>query len=240
MSDSPIQIPQQSGEDVFAWLKGKTPAELNAIEAHEPCACRAGPFGKPVADCPDCGGSGKAGIPRLFFPEALRYRNKAGTIVEERVMFVIPREDDLSLATREAVEHVQRQYPKRKVETPAQARELIGEIRFELLDTFALVSLCVRHRDPPHGRAYKLHVFLATFDPTTINDAFGRIEMLRRLWDVRVSELDEEQFWALAAEIARVKNTSPFAVLAPGLHEPFITRLACELHVSRTGKSSTG
>jgi hypothetical protein len=235
---SPLQIPQQPHDDVFEWLRGKTPEQLGAIEAHEPCpTCKGAARGSP---CDDCDGSGKASVPRIFFPEVLRYRNGLGKIVEEPVHLVLPREDDFAQATREAVEHVARQYPKKSVETPAQARELIGEVRFELLDTFALVGLCVRNRIPPHIRAYKLHVLLATFDPATLNDIFGRLEMLRKLWDVRVSQLDEAQFWALAAEVARVKNTSPFVVLVPALHGPCIVRLASEAIASRTGNSSTG
>ncbi len=231
-----IQIPQQPPDDVLDWLRGKTPEELHAIEAHEPCAtCRGG--GGP---CEDCRGTGKASAPRRFFPEALRYRNAAGKIVEERVLLVIPLEDDLADATREAVAHVAAKYPKEVVKTPAHARELIGEVRFELLDIFALVSLCVRNVAPPHIRAYKLHTLLRTFDPSTLNDVFGRIDMLRRLWDVRVSQINENQFWGLCAELARVRNASPFVALDPGLHGPSISRLAVELHAYRTCSSCSG
>jgi hypothetical protein len=240
MTTTPIQIPQQPPDDVLAWLRGRTIEQLGAIDAREQCVCRAKNFGQAKPDCPECSGSGVAGPMRCFFPEVIRYRDSAGKIIEEPVYLVIPREDDLAEATREAIAHVARQYPGETVKTPAQAREFIGEIRYELLEIFALVSLCVRSRQPPHIRAYMLHHLLRTFDSSTLNDLFGRLELLRKLWDVRVSQLTEAQFWGMAAEVARVKNTSPFVVLAPALHDPFIARLAAELHAFRTCKSCSG
>jgi hypothetical protein len=240
MTTTPIQIPQQPPDDVLAWLRGRTIEQLGAIDAREQCVCRLKHLGNADPDCPECNGSGVAGPMRRFFPDALRYRDALGKIVEEPVYLVIPREDDYGDATDEAVEHVAKRHPKATVKTPAQAREAIGEERFYLLDIFALVSLCVRNRRAPHARAYKLNTLLQTYEPSTLNDAYGRIRTLERLWDVRVSHLTEDQFWALCAEIARVKNTSPFVVLAPALHEPCIARLASELHDFRTCKSCSG
>lgn len=233
----PTQIPQQPSDDVLAWLKGKTAADLGAFAAHEPCAtCLA----VKASDCPDCGGTGKAGVPRTFFPDAVRYRDASGKIVEERVLLVIPREPDFQQAQREATAHVAKAHPKTLCDTAAEARALIGEVRYESLENSAVVSLCVRNTAPPHIRAYKLHTLIATYDPTTINGVFKRLGMLRTLWDADVAQLTEEQFWGFCAEVARVENTSPLVVLDDGLLAAFTTRLASELHAYRTCKSCSG
>ena len=92
----------------------------------------------------------------------------------------------------------------------------------------------------PHGREYLLQVLVDTHLPQTIHDAFERLDILYRLWDVRVGTVTEEQFWAIAAEVARVRNVSPLAVLAPALQRAFITRAACELMNYRTSSLSSG
>jgi hypothetical protein len=234
----PVQIPQQPPDDVLDWLRGRTAADLAAIEALEPCAtCRGS---KSAADCPDCAGTGKASVPRVFFPDAIRYRDGRGKIVEERVLFTIPREPDLEQATRETIEHVARSRGRKDIDTADAARALIGEVRFASLENAAIVGLCVRNPIPPHVRAYKLHVLIQTFDPTVIADVFNRIGMLRKLWDVRVHHLTEAQFWGFCAEVARVQNTSPLVVLDEGLQEAFVEKLACDLHAYRTCKSCSG
>lgn len=226
---------------MLEWLRGKTVADLKAIEAHEVCSSCLGTKRTPSGPCVDCEGTGRESAPRNFFPESLRYRGPRGDVIEEPVLLVIPREDDLANATKEAVAHVARMYPDSKVKTPAQATELVGDIRFTLFEGFAQLAICVRNVQAPHIRAYiSLHHMLRRFDPSTLNDAYARLDMIRKLWDVRVRQLDEEQFWAVASEVARVKNTSPLVVLDPALHEPFVTRLAAEAMRSRTGKSSTG
>lgn len=230
-------IPQQPPDDVLDWLRGKTAADLKAQEAHEPCsACR----GRDSASCPDCGGSGKSSVPRVFFPEALRYRNAAGKIIEEPVLYVTPREPDFQTATDEAVAYVAMRRGRKDIDTPEKARAAWGEVRFESLENAAIVALCVRNRQPPHIRAYKLHTLIDTFEPTTINDVFNRLGFLRKLWDVRVHQLTEAQFWGFCAEVARVQNVGPLVVLDDGLHAAFVERLASELHSYRTCKSCSG
>ena len=232
-----IQIPQQPPDDVLDWLRGKTPEELHAIEAHEPCAtCR----GVRASECLDCDGSGKAAVPRTLFPESIRYRDRRGKVVEEPALLTFPREDDLLQAAREAVAHVAKLHPKKPCDTPGEARALVGEVRYENLENAAVVALCVRNVAPPHVRAYKLHVMLQTFDSDTIVDVFNRIGVLQKLWSVRVSQLTEAQFWGFCAEVARVENASPLVVLDAGLLNAFVVRQACELTAFRTCKSCSG
>lgn len=210
--------PHQPPEDVLAWLRGKTPAELNAIEATDP----------------------ESKIPYPLFPDVMRYRNAKGEICEVPVMLKIPRENDLARATREAVQHVAGMHKGKNVETPDQARELVGATRFENFDTAALVALCAREVQPPHQQAYLLRTLVGTFDPSTIQDVFERLDMLRRTWDVRVGEITEEQLWGFVLEVARVRNLSPLAVLVPALQGGFILRVVCELAAYRMSKSSSG
>lgn len=241
-NDPPIQIPQQPDDDVLAFLRGKTPEELDAIEAHEVCpACHGSKVTPGSADpCAACEGTGRTFVPRVFFPEALRRRDARGRVVEEPVYLVLPGEPDFQKAQREATRYIATEYGRPDVKTQAQARELVGEVRFEATENAAIVSLCTRNRQPPHIRAYLLNVLIATYAPTTIADVFNRIDMLRRLWDVRVSSLSEVQFWAMCSELARVKNASPFVVLDHGLHGPFTTKLAEELMRYRTCRSCSG
>lgn len=218
ISDAQPPFADTNAEEVVAWIRGKTPADLNAIEFMDRDAL----------------------VPTTLFPETIRYRNAAGVICETHVMLKIPYEDDLAYGTQLAVQHVAGLHKGRKIETPEQAREYVGTIRFEAFETAAILSQCVRSTKPPHIYEYKLHVFLKTFPPTTIADLWDRLSMLRRLWDVRVSELSEEHFWAFAKEIARVKNIGPLAVLAPALQSVFICRLAAELTAQRTSNFSFG
>jgi len=235
---SDLQPPQ--GEEALSWIRGQTPEQLGAIEVHELCpACR-GSTRHGDGVCNACDGSGRAPIPTPLFPDALRYRNGKGVVCEVPVYLKIPGEDDLGQATKDAVAYVAHLHKGKKVETPEQARELVGALRFENYDSAAVVALCTRSRKPPHAREYLLHVLIQSIPPTTIAATFERLSQLRRLWDVQVHELTETQFWAFVAEVARVRNISPLGVLVPGLQSAFITRLAVELRASRTPSSSSG
>ena len=229
---------QPDPAEAFAWLRGKTPEELQAIEVAEPCAWCLGSTVRAGKTCEACGGAGKAGT-SVLFPGALAYRDKLGREVREPVLWKIPSEVELTRATKEALAFVRLENPGAKVETIAQAQAIVGEQRFLALENAATVCLCARTTTAPHGRAYLLPVFLQL--PTTMQrNAFFELDTLQKLWDVRVGELTEGQFWAFTAEIARVRNISPFAVLALDLQAPFIVRLACELSKRATSNSPSG
>ena len=121
-----------------------------------------------------------------------------------------------------------------------QAREYVGAARFESLDSAALVALCVRSPKAPYGQIYMLHVLLKTHLPSTITDAFVRLDLLFKLYKVAVSELTETQFWIGASEIARVRNIGFFGALDHALLVPFIVRLAAELAKCRIELSGSG
>ncbi len=233
----PLIPHQPDPADALAWLKGKTPEELGAIEVQEPCAwCR----GAPRKDtCAACGGTGKAGLVTLF-PGALSYRNARGQEVREELLWKIPGELELTRATKAAVEFVALEHPKQKVENIAAAQALVGEQRFLALENAALVCAAARSTKAPHGPLYLLPIFLQTFPRTTQVNAFFELDTLSKLWDVRVGHLTEEQFLAFVAELARVRNITPFAVLALDLQAPFIVRLACELRAFQTCNSCSG
>ena len=229
---------QPNPQEAFAWLRGKTPEELQAIEVAEPCAWCLGSTMRAGKTCEACGGAGKAGT-SVLFPGALAYRDKLGKEVREPVLWKIPSEVELTRATKEALAFVRLENPGAKVTTIAEAQALIGEQRFLAIENAATVCLCARSTTAPHGRAYLLPVFLQL--PTTMQrNAFFELDTLQKLWDVRVGELTEAQFWAFTSEIARVRNISPFAVLALDLQAPFIVRLACELSKRATSNSHSG
>lgn len=237
-TDPPIPF-QPDPAEAFAWLKGKTPEELHAIEVQEPCAwCRGVP--RTGAPCAGCGGTGKASLATTLFPGAIAYRNARAQEVREPVLWKIPGELELVRATKEAIAFVQLEHPKAKVETIAAAKELVGEQRFLALDNAAVVCLSARSTTPPHGPVYLLPTFLQAVPTTAQRNAYIELDTLRSLWDVRVGHLTEGQFWAFVAELARVRNISPFAVLALDLQAPFITRLACELASYRNCNSCSG
>lgn len=236
---SDIQPPQ--GDEALSWIRGQTPEQLGAIEVHEACPlCNGTTRARDGSKCDACDGSGKAPIPTPLFPDALRYRDGKGIVCELPVLLKIPGEDELGQATKDAVAFVAHLHKGKKVETPDQARELVGMLRFESYDNAAVVAQCVRTRKAPHGREYLLHVLLKSIPPTTITATFERLSQLRRLWDVSAHELTEKQFWAFVEEVARVRNISPLGVLVPGLQSAFITRLAVELRASRQPSSSSG
>lgn len=237
---SDVQPPQ--GEEALSWIRGQTPEQLGAIDVHEPCPlCKGTTRARDGGGaCGGCDGSGKAPIPTPLFPDALRYRDGRGVVCELPVLLKIPGEDDLGQATKDAVGFVAHLHSGKKVETPEQARELVGDLRFASYDNAAVVALCVRSRKAPHPREYLLHVLLKSIPPTTISATFERLSQLRRLWDVQVHELTEGQFWGFVEEVARRRNISPLGVLVPGLQSAFIVRLALELKASRQPSSSSG
>ncbi len=239
-SPTATQIPSQPAPDVVAWLKGKTIADLAAIEVFPPCAACNGTATANGAPCPLCDATGKARVPRNFIPDVLRWRGGDGLIHEEAITFAIPDEDDHMRSTADAVKHVAQLHPGKTITTPDQAREYVGAARFENLESAALVALAVRSAAPPFGRKYLLSILIKTHTPATIREAFLRLDLLYKLFEVPVSTLTEAQFWGGVAEIARVRNVGFFAVLDPALQAPFIARLAVELQACRIERSSSG
>ena len=240
MTTPPDQIPHQPSEDVAAWMRGKTLADLRAIEVFPPCALCKGLKTFEGAPCAVCDATGIARVPRQFVPEVLRWRGADGAVKEEPITFAIPEEDDYLRATRDAVKHVAMLYKGETIKTPDQAREYVGAARFESLDSAALVALCVRSPKAPYGQIYMLHVLLKTHLPSTVADAFTRLDLLFKLYKVTVSELTEMQFWTGASEIARVRNIGFFGALDHALQVPFIVRLAAELAKCRIELSGSG
>lgn len=223
MADSPhapstTGAPSQPAPDVLAWLRGKTLADWKTIEILDPGAA----------------------IPTQLFHDVIRHRNGKGEQCETPVLFKIPTEDDMAIATGDAVAHVARISKAKDITTPEQAMALVGKVRFVNFETAAVVAICVRSPEPPHGRRYLLNVLVQSFLPGSIADAFDRLDMLRRTWDVRVGDITEEQAWAFMAEIARVRNIGPLAVLDAALQNAFIVRAADICLTSRTSPSSAG
>lgn len=239
----PIQIPIQPLRSSLAWLAGRKVSELGVVEAHELCpSCRGTKIRVPSAErCPDCEGTGRALAPRQFFPEALRRRGPTGEIIEEAVYFVIPHEDlEIQRAQDMTIAHVAALVKDPSIKTPEAARAAVGEDRYSAKECAALVSLCARNREPPHIPAYTLRTLLDRFPTSTITRAMRDIWALRDIWSVDVKTLDEEQFWALASEIVRARNASPFVVLDPDLRGPFVLALAEAAMRSRMQSSSAG
>lgn len=216
---SPTGAPFQPPDDVIAWFRGKTPAELRAIEV--------------LAE--------GSRVPRALFPDVLRYRNARGESCEIPILFKLPNDDDFEQATRDACEHVAKKHgvKDRKI-TPNEARELVGPVRFENYDTAAVISLCALEPKPPHPRAFLLWLLLLDIGPDGIADAFDRLNLLRAAWSVRASTMSEGQFWGVCAEIARVRNISPLAGCAPGLQSAIAVQMAEMSLAYRKLSSSSG
>lgn len=215
---APNPLPSQPPEDVIAWLRGKTREELKAIEIP----------------------GSEGGMPQQRFPDALRYRRGNGDECSIPVLFKIPNDDDNDDAAQEAIRYIAKKRGDPSIRTQAQAIEQVGAIRFANFETAAIVSLCTFDVKPPHPRAYLLPLLLHDFPADLIQDAFDRIELLRRTWTVRVSSLTEAQFWAYCAEIARCRNISPLAGLASALQDALMVRMANESLSYRMSLSSSG
>lgn len=200
---SPTGAPFQPPDDVIAWLRGKTPEQLNAIEVM----------------------SEGSRIPRPLFPDVLRYRNARGESCEIPILFKLPNDDDLAGATADACAHVAKLAKVPKL-TPTEARELVGGVRFENFETAAVVARCALEPKPPHPPAFLLFLLIADIGPDGIADAFDRMNLLRATWSVRASTMTEAQFWGVCAEIARVRNISPLAGCAPGLQNAIAVQMA--------------
>lgn len=212
-------LPLQLDQDAIEWLRGRTVEDLKAIELDEP--------GNP--------------IPTLLFPEPLRFRNGRGEQREFATLLKIPRDDDHVSGTIAAVAWVAKKYSEPACRTPARARELLGsEGYFAHLERCATLCIVLRNPNNPTLPAFLLDVFLKTFETPSIKDIWERAETLSRIFDPRLGTITEVQFWALASEVARVKNASPLFALAPASLSDFITRAGVELTAFRKLKSSSG
>lgn len=203
----PVTIPP----DVPAWLRGKTLADLDAIEH---------------------GG-------RVLIPENIRRRGPRGDEVLVPVMVQVPTEQERALARIDAIKHVADMRKGMRIETVEAAQAAIGNDVFENLDTFAILARCVLEPKAPHGRAYMLDILIGTFPPSSLFDLYLRVDFYARLYNPRIEDMDEAMFWPAVLEIARVRNLGPLAAIGGGAQNAFITRMAVELSSSRMLKSSS-
>lgn len=215
--DEPLPLPLQLDPDALEWIRGRSVEELRAIEFIEP-------------DNP---------IPTLLFPEPMRYRNAKGEQLSIPTLLKIPRDDDHVQGTINAVAWVAKKFKETTCRTPARARELLGsDGYFTHVERCATLCLVLRNPNNPAIGAFLLDVFMKTFEASAIKDIWDRAETLAAIFDPRLGSITEGQFWALAAEVARVKNPSPLFALGPASLSDFITKAGVELTRSRTRSSS--
>ncbi len=235
---APEQVPIQPTSKALAWLRGRTFAELGAVEAQEICPeCRGI---KRAAPCAECEGTGRTTTRRKFFPGSMRWRDATGAIVEDKVLFVLPREEDFQRAQDMAIAWFAKHYSDSTIKTVEQAEQRATSARYAAKERAALVSLCARAPEPPHIQAFTMRTLLDRFDPHTLDLAVEEIKLLRELNEIPVADLTEVQFVTLAREVARVGNASPLLVLDDALRGPFVTTLARRYVASLTASSGSG
>lgn len=236
------QVPIQPTSRALAWLRGRTFAELGAIEAQELCTTCSGTKTRDEKPCEDCEGTGRTIAARKFFPGSMKWRGANGQVFEDRVMFVVPNDDDYLVAQETAIAWFARRYNEPAIKTEEQAVARVGAALYARKERAALVALCARKVEPPHVPAFTPRTILdlGRFDPHTLDLACEEIKLLREVNEIPVADLSEVQFLTLAREVARVGNASPLLVLDDALRGPFVTTLARRYVASQTESSGSG
>jgi hypothetical protein len=200
-----------------AWLEGKTVAELEAIE-HEG---------------------------RVLIPEAMRFVGANGKERLDRYYMRIPTEGERGMARLKAVrlvaEHMgpdaKRAMGAGDTWTIAKAQAVIGADVFENFDTTCIVAASLREWDAPHGPAFLPEILITTYLPATIFDAFERLDFYSKLYNPRLAELTDDDFWKAVAGIAKTKNLGPLAVMRGDAQTSFVVRMAETLWTSHPPSS---
>lgn len=193
-----------------AWLAGKTIADLAAFE--------------------------HAG--RLYIPDGLRWLGPKGEEDFRPYAFVVPTEHERALARVEAIRLVAALKGAKDMMGPPtdwsvdRARAVIGADVFENYDTACIVSYGVRELAEPHGRAYLPEILISSYVPSVIFDAFERLDFYSKVYNPRLEELSEEDFWKAVSGVARAKNLGPLAVMRGSAQVSFVTRMAAILSTS--------
>lgn len=204
--------------DIPAWFAGKTLEELNAIEV--------------------------AG--RVLIPDALNKIGPKGEPISVPVLVRVPSEGERARGRMEAIKLVAERYLKQMGRDPEKhtverARIVIGAEVFEDLDTYAIVAQSLFEPRVDAGKptpAFLLSVLYDSYPKSSIFDIYDRIEFYAKLFNPRMDNLSDEQFWGCVEAIARVRNLSPLVGISGSEQTGCITRMAVELSNSRKLKFS--
>jgi hypothetical protein len=202
---------------ILDWLAGKRPEDLAIIE-HEGT--------------------------RLY-PDTLKRRTSSDPNELEIVEVLIrpPTSRDKAMARLDALQWALKLAREggRKDLPPAltiqQAEAMLGATYFDELDTKCLVARCTHNPDPPHDQYLLPWILDTRHEHGSIMDLWDRISFWYDFTDVRVDELDDEQFLQVLAAIDTVRNVTPLLGFAGAARDGFVTTMARQLLSYRTPKS---
>jgi hypothetical protein len=183
---------------------------------------------------------------RVLIPDAFRVKNAQGVIVEKPTLVRVPSEGERGRARIDAVILVGERFPKimgtdPKMWTIERAKAVVGAEVFDDIDTYAIVARSTfepKITDKP-VQYMLLTVLYDSYTKNTVFDIWDRINMYADMFNPRLEDPTEEQFWGAVESIARVRSLLPLAVIAGSAQSNFIMRMASELSKSRTPKSTS-
>jgi len=209
--------PWQRGEDIAAFFRGKSAAELDIIEH---------------------GG-------QAFYSERLRRKSPQDGQAEHvklRVRAVgaldkaRARLQALIWARKLAVEEG---YKVPEVLTIAEAEAIYGASYFDWLDTLCIISQVAVEHDQPAEPFFMAEMLAKNYTEASLSALWEAICFYTNHEDIRADDLDEEQFVATVLAIDRTRGVLPLLALGGGCRDRFVTSMASRLANFLTPKSSS-
>lgn len=203
---------------VADWFNGKSAAELDALEFQ-----------------------GR----RLYAATIRRKDPRTGEVRERKVRLRVPSAADKAMAAIDALQWVRRMASERRVKLPElftkeQAEGLVGAERFDALDTLCILARSVYEHDAPHDPLHQdAETLEREYDHGSLEELWSKLDQLQKIEDPREQALDEEQFLAVVATIAKRRNLSPLAVIAGPALDSFVISMAVRLQSYQTPKSGS-
>lgn len=197
------------------WVRGKTLAELVAIEVGED----------------------------QFFPETIaRFDFKAKTIIDVPVMLRIPTMLEMAACKARSMRWLCRHAEQEFAGWDhAKACSFFGEHHVEHVENVFILSDAIRRREQP-TTGYMSPEQLDKMHPVpAIATTMAKLKALRDLLDTRISAddvVEEGVLWACVAAIAEKGNLSPLVGIAPLGQNALLLSIACRLDAYRRAQSS--
>ncbi len=199
----------------ISWLEGKDAARLEAIE-HDG---------------------------RTLYPATLKRQHpRERKVIETAVMLrtpTVPERAQARIAACREVGEMAGLKTGTVAPTLEQARAHVGPVEFDNLETCEILSLCIREKDPPHGRFATGRILGQTYNVQTIAEVSDQLDRLVDAEDPRMPEvLEPKAFLAMVIAIAKAGDPGPLAVIAGRARSSFIASMAVQLASFLTSGSS--
>jgi hypothetical protein len=206
---------ERPANSVEAWFYGKSPADLQLVEA---------------------GG-------RTYYPDTIKRRSVVNPdhLDETPVLFRVPSSIETARARVAAMKLAAKIVGVDRFATLREAQDAIGPALFDDFENASILSECLFVRDSAEAapRQWMLLEFLIETVPrASISEAWEKLNFYLEAEDPRVAALDVDTMIALATTIA-ARGVSPLVAMAGPVRNAFVRSMAARLASCPTCSSSS-